>query len=181
MWIFAMIMAVGAVAASFARLRRVRGAVSFDLAELTRALGRNSEASRLAELRQEMSQEGECWETELIGVVLDARDSEQRDALVNEVLGDVGSELWWGGRIPAVAARLSALGPLCVVFFSLATYGVGFLDIVPVIAWAFAGVTGSLAVGREADRVAAETRKSIDTWVARVLDAASRTAALPLA
>jgi hypothetical protein len=173
MWILAMIMAVGAVCTSFARLRRVRGAVSFDLPALTRALGRTADAGRLVELRDEMQHEGDSWESELIGVALETHDPDQRAALVNEVLGDVGSVLLWGSRIPVVAARVSALGPLCVVFFALSTESVGFADIVPVLAWAGVGVLGSLAVGREADRVAVEVRKNIDVWVARVLDGAA--------
>jgi len=34
-------------------------------------------------------------------------------------------------------------------------------------------VVGALATGREANRVAAEIRKAVDRWVARVLEAAS--------
>jgi hypothetical protein len=175
MWILAMIMAVGAVAASFVRLKRVHGAVSFDLPALTRALGRTADAGLLAELRDQMRGEVDSWESELIDVALRTRDTGQREALVNEVLGDVGSLLFWGSRIPQVAARLSALGPLCVVFFGLAGEQARIADIVPVIAWGGVGLLGALSVGREADRVAVETRKDVDTWVARVLEAAART------
>src|SRR5690349_611773 len=132
MWILAMVMAIAAVGASFARLRHIRGAVSFDLPELSRALGRTADVERLSAMRAAMEAETGGWETELIGVALEARETDQRAALVNEILGDVGAALHWGGRIPVVAARLSALGPLCVVFFSLASYSVGFAEILPV-------------------------------------------------
>src|SRR5258706_1251456 len=173
MRILAMIMAVGAVGASLVRLQRVRGAVSFDLPALTRALGRSADAVRLAELREDMQQEGNTWECELVGVALETHHPDQRAALVNEVLGDVGSAILWGNRIPLVAARLSALGPLSLLFFALATQSASLADIVPVIAWGGAGVVGALTVGREADRVAAELREGVDAWVTRVLDAAA--------
>jgi hypothetical protein len=174
MWILAMIVAAVAVSSSFARLRRVHGALSFDLPALTRALGRTPDAERLGEMREEMKGEVESWETEILSLALGTRDPDERAALVSEVLGDVDAALRWGSRIPAVAARVSALGPLCVVFFYLATETVALVEIVPVIAWAGAGLVGALAVGREADRVAAEARKTIDIWVTRVLDAATR-------
>jgi hypothetical protein len=174
MWILAMIVAVVAVGASFLRLRRVHGALSFDLPELTRALGRTPNLQGLEELREEMQSEGESWEAELLSVALGTRDPDARAALFNELLGDVNAALYWGSRIPAVAARISALGPLCVLFFFLATQTVAWGELVPVIAWAGAGLLGALSVGREADRVAAEARKNIDTWVTRVLDAVAR-------
>jgi hypothetical protein len=173
MWFLAMMMAIGAVGASFVRLRRVRGALSFDLSELTRALGRSADVERVRAMREAMRGETETWESELVDVALDTQDSHQRAALINEVLGDVDAALHWGSRVPLVSARLSALGPLCLVFFSLATESAGMAEIVPVLAWAGAGVVGALAVGREAARVAIEGRKSVDVWVGRVLDAAA--------
>lgn len=167
-----MIMAVGAVATSLLRLRRVRRAMSFDVQALTLTLGRTADGGRLAELRDELRREGQSWESDLLAVALEAQDPDERARLVNEVLGDVGSALGWGSRIPVVAARISAVGALCVLFFALATRSVGLADIVPVIAWGASGVLAALAVGREADRVSTEARKSIDEWVTRVLDAA---------
>ena len=173
-WLLAMLFAVAAVGVSVERLRRVHRASSFDLPALTRALGLRCGAPRLGEMRELMlGESGASWESELVRVVLEARSPAERTALVNEQLGEVESELRWGSRIPAVAARLSAVGPLCVLFFVLATGGVELGDIIPVIAWGGAGVVGALAVGREADRVATDVRKGIDTWVGRVLDAAS--------
>jgi hypothetical protein len=125
-------------------------------------------------MREEMQSEGESWETELLSLALDTPDPDARAALVNEVLGDVDAALGWGRRIPTVAARVSAVGPLCVVFFYLATETVVLAEILPIIAWAGAGLVGALSVGREADRVAADARKNVDTWVTRVLDAATR-------
>src|SRR4051812_16654120 len=118
MWILAMVMAVGATYASLMRLRRARGAGSFDLPRLTSALGRTADLDRLAEMRGAMKNETESWECELLLLAIETRDPDQRAALVNEVLGDVGSDLGWGSRIPTVAARLSVVGPLAVLFFS---------------------------------------------------------------
>lgn len=167
-----MIVAVSAAGTSLLRLRRVRGAVSFDVQALTLTLGRTADAARLADLRDELRREGQSWESELVAVALEAHDPAERARLVNEVLGDVSSALGWGSRIPVVAARISAVGALCVLFFALATRSVGLADIVPVIAWGASGVLAALAVGREADRVSTEARKSVDEWVTRVLDAA---------
>jgi len=172
-WPVAMVFAVGSVAVSLLRLRRVHGAVTFDLASLARALGRTGDIDRLRRARDFMvEQEGETWESELVRAALDARSPAERTALVNEQLGDVESALAWGSRIPVAAARLSALGPMSILFFALAQGSMQMADIVPLVAWGGAGVIGALVVGREADHSAAETRKGIDAWVTRVLDAA---------
>lgn len=172
-WLLAMLFALGSVAVSFARLRRVHRAVTFDLGALASALGRTGDIERLRRARELMEeQEGETWESELVRAALDAPSPDARTALVNEQLGDVDSELTWGNRIPAAAARLSALGPMSVLFFCIAQGNLQIGDVVPLLAWGGAGVVGSLAVGREADRSAGEMRKGIDAWVARVLDAA---------
>jgi hypothetical protein len=174
MWFFAMLTAVAAVAVSFERLRRVRGAVSFDVAALAQALGRAADANRLSEMGRAMAEEGASWERDLVRTALDNDDPAVRLALVNELLGDVGSALGWGSRIPSGAARLAALGPLCLAFTAIATRSAAPTGILPVIAWGGAGLVGALAVGREADRVAAELRAAIDMWVARVLEAAAK-------
>jgi hypothetical protein len=173
-----MLMAVACVAASFERLRRVHQVVDFDLALLVRALGRNASSPAVRQMRDALLAEGESWEGELLTCALDAASSVERTALFNERLGDVESRLAWGNRIPVVAARLSGMSALCVLFFSVAGGGVALADIVPVVAWGGGGVVASLASGRQADRVAAEMRRSIDAWVSRVLDAASRSGEL---
>jgi hypothetical protein len=174
--ILAMLIAVACVAASFERLRRVHDVADFDLALLCRALGRNAGPSSLREMRDVLLVEGESWEGELLTCALDAGSSAERTALLNERLGDVESRLRWGNRIPVVAARLSGMSALCVLFFAVAGGGVALADIVPVVAWGGGGLVASLATGREADRVATDIRRSIDAWVARVLDAVSRSA-----
>src|SRR5262245_45232476 len=110
MWILAMAMAIVAVAASFTRLRKVRGALSFDLPMLTSALGRAGSTSRLAEMGEAMDEEGPTWERELLGVALATSDPQHRAALVSEALLDVGASLRWGAWIPVASARLAALG-----------------------------------------------------------------------
>jgi hypothetical protein len=168
-----MLFALGAMAVSLERLRRVHRVATFDLGSLARALGRSGDIERLRRARELMvEQEGETWESELVRAALDARSPAERTALVNEQLGDVESALVWGSRIPVAAARLSALGPMSVLFFGLAEGSMQMIDILPVIAWGGAGVLGALAVGREADQGAGEMRKGIDAWVVRVLDAA---------
>jgi hypothetical protein len=172
-WLVAMFFAVGSMAVSVERLRRVHRAVTFDLASLARALGRTGDIERLRQTRELMVEhEGETWESELVRAALDAQSPAERTALVNEQLGEVESALAWGNRIPVAAARLSALGPMSVLFFALAEGNMQMIDVLPVIAWGGAGVVGALAVGREADRSAGEMRKGIDAWVTRVLDAA---------
>jgi hypothetical protein len=172
-WLVAMLFALTAVAVSFERLRRVHGAVTFDLASLARALGRTGDIDRLRRTRELMvEQAGETWESELVRVALEAKSPAERTALVNEQLGDVESALAWGSRIPLAAARLSALGPMSVLFFALAKGSIGMADVVTLIAWGGAGVIGALFVGREADHSAGEMRKGIDAWVTRVLEAA---------
>jgi hypothetical protein len=172
-WLVAMLFAVAAVGSSVERLRRVHRVALFDLGALARALGRDADRARLREMRELMRLEGPSWEGELVDAVLGARSEAERTALVNEQLGDVASSLRWGSRIPIVAARLSALGSLCVLFFALASGGLGLADIVSVIAWGGAGMVGSLATGREADNAAAEMRRGIDSFVARVLSTAT--------
>jgi hypothetical protein len=168
-----MLVAVGCVAASLVRLRRVRAATAFDAAALSGALGRNADGARLAALRDVLLAEGSSWEGELVEAALSARNAAERAALVNERLGDVASDLGWGSRIPVDAARLSAMGALCILFVGLGMRGVvGLADIVSIIGWGGAGVLGALTAGREADRIAAEARRAVDTWVTRVLDAA---------
>jgi hypothetical protein len=173
-----MLVALGCVVACFERLRRVHRAAAFDFAALSGALGRSVDAERLAELRDLLVAEGASWEGELVAEALDAKSASARTALVNERLGDLASDLGWGQRIPVVAARLSALGALCILFFALAIAigrgnKIAVADIVSIIGWGGAGVVGALATGREADRVASEIRRGVDAWVARVLDAAS--------
>src|SRR6476660_8569096 len=114
-----MAIAVACVWASFERLRRVHHAATFDLGALTKALGREPNKAQLCAMRDLLLTEG-GWEGELLQDVLGARDAVERTALVNERLGDVAASLGWGARIPTVAARLSVMGPLCFVFFSLA-------------------------------------------------------------
>jgi hypothetical protein len=172
-WLLAMLFATGSMAVSFERLRRVHLAVTFDLATLARALGRTGDIERLRQTRELMvEQQGETWESELVRAALDARSPAERTALINEQLGDVESALAWGSRIPVAAARLSALGPMTVLFFALTQGGLQIDDVVPIDAWGGAGVMGALALGREADHSAGEMRKGIDAWVTRVLDAA---------
>jgi hypothetical protein len=172
-WLLAMFFALGSMVVSLERLRRVHRAVTFDLTSLARALGRSGDIERLRQTRDLMVElEGETWESELVRAALDARSLAERTALVNEQLGDVESELTWGSRIPVAAARLSALGPMTILFFALGEGGMQMVDIFPLVAWGGAGVIGALAVGREADRSAGEMRKGIDAWVTRVLDAA---------
>jgi hypothetical protein len=172
-WLIAMFFAIGSMAVSLERLRRVHRAVTFDLASLARALGRSGDIERLRYARELMvEQEGETWESELVRAALDARSPAERTALVNEQLGDVESALAWGSRIPVAAARMSALGPMSVLFFALAEGSTQMADVLPLVAWGGAGVVGALAVGREADQSAGEMRKGIDAWVTRVLDAA---------
>jgi hypothetical protein len=175
-WLIAMLFALVSMAVSLERLRRVHRVVTFDLAALARALGRSGDIERLRETRDVMiEQQGETWESELVRAVLDARCPEERTALVNEQLGDVESALAWGNRIPVAAARLSALGPMSVLFFALAEGNAQMIDVLPLLAWGGAGVIAALAVGREVDHSARELRKGIDAWVTRVLDAAHTT------
>ena len=172
-WLIAMFFALGSVAISFERLRRVHRAVTFDLGSLANALGRSGDVERLRRSCELMiEQAGETWESELVRAALDARSPKERTALVNEQLGDVESALTWGARIPIAAARLSALGPMSVLFFSIAGGTIQASDVVALIAWGGAGVIAALSVGRQADRSAGEMRKGIDVWVTRVLDAA---------
>jgi hypothetical protein len=176
--ILAMLVALNCVAVSLERLRRVHRAAAFDLAALSTALGRTADAQRLSEMRDLLLAEGTNWEGELVADALSAKNEAERTALVNEHLGDVASDLGWGARIPVAAARMSAMAALCILFVSLAlSIGGGaapaVTDIVSIIGWGGAGVLGALATGREADRVASEIRRGVDTWVARVLDAAN--------
>jgi hypothetical protein len=172
-WLLAMFFALGAVAVSLERLRRVHRAVTFDLGSLAGALGRMGDAQRLRRACELMvEQAGETWETEIVRAALDAQSPTARTALVNEQLGDVESALTWGNRIPLAAARLSAMGTMSVLFFTLAGGNMPLGDVMPLVAWGGAGVIGALAIGREADRWAGEMRRGIDAWVTRVLDAA---------
>ncbi len=168
-----MIVAVICVAASFERLRRVHRAAAFDFAALSAALGRSADAALLCEMRDLLVAEGASWEGELVTTALAARNVADRTALVNEHLGDVGSELGWGKRIPRVAAWISWLSPMCVFFFARARGPVSLTDIVPTAGWAALGVFGALLTGREADKVEKEVRHGIDGWVARVLSIAN--------
>jgi len=168
-----MLVAVACFAASLVRLRRVHGATAFDASALSGALGRNPDGARLVEMRDALLADGASWEGELVEAALSARNHAERTALVNERLGDVASGLGWGNRIPVAAARLSAMGALCILFVALGMQGgVGLADIVSIIGWGGAGVLGALTAGREADRIAADVRRAVDTWVTRVLDAA---------
>jgi hypothetical protein len=168
-----MLFALGSMALSFERLRRVHRVMTFDLDALARALGRRGDIERLRCTHDLMiEQEGETWESELVRAAIDARSPAERTALVNEQLADIESALAWGSRIPVAAARLSALGPMSVLFFALAEGSIQMADVVPIVAWGGAGVISALAVGRDADRRAGDMRKGIDVWVTRVLDAA---------
>ena len=172
MTVLAVLVAITCVVASVERLRRVRRAIAVDLGSIARALPRDSGAVDLSEMRDLLSAEGASWEGEVLHDVLSV-GLDQRAAVVNEHLRDVESQLDWGSRIPLVAARSSAMGALCLLFFGLATRtGVGFTDIVSIVGWGGAGVLGALAAGREADRVATEARRGVDVWVARILEAA---------
>jgi hypothetical protein len=173
-----MLIALNCVGVSLERLRRVHRAAAFDLAALSGALGRSPDVRRLLEMRDLLLAEGENWEGELVTEALEAKTAAQRTALVNERLGDLASDLAWGARIPIAAARMAAMAALCILFVSLAlSIGGGRVpeatDIVAIIGWGGMGVIGALATGREADRVASDIRQGVDSWVARVLDAAN--------
>jgi hypothetical protein len=167
-----MLFALVALGASGERLRRVRHAVFFDLAVLTKALGHGPRRAKLLRMRELVRREGASWEGEVLDAALDARSDAERVARVDELVGDAGAALDWGARIPVGAARLSALGSLAVLFFGLAHGEFGLVQILPPLAWGGTGVAGALAAGREADRIAAETRRMIDAWIERVLHAA---------
>src|SRR5439155_7944084 len=145
---------------------------TFDFAGLAAALGRGADVSRLSELRDLLVAEGASWEAELVEAVLSARSKADRTALVNEHLGDVASDLGWGKRIPRVSAWISWLTGLCIFFFARTRGPVLATDIVPVILWAMMGVVGALLAGKEASRLETDACRGIDSWVARVLDAA---------
>ena len=141
-----MIVALACVAASFERLRRVHRAAAFDFAELSAALGRNPDGARVSLMHDLLVEQGPGWEGELLREIIDAKSRAERTALVNERLGDVESDLGWGSRIPVVAARLAALGPLCVLFFGLALRDrLALSDIVAIVGWGASGVIGALA------------------------------------
>jgi hypothetical protein len=167
-----MLFAINAVGVSLERLRRVRLAVSFDLASLTKALGVRPRRSRLLGMRDLLEEQGPSWEQEVLDAALESQSEKERVARVDELLGDAGAALDWGARIPVGAARLSALGSLAVLFFGLADGEVTLGYILPQVAWGGVGVIGALAAGREADRVSAEIRRAIDGWIERVLAAA---------
>ena len=171
-WMGTMLFAAMAVGASIERLRRVRHATSFDLMALARGLGRHPRRARLVRMRELVEKEGESWEKEVLEAALEAKSDAERVARVDELLGDAGALLDWGAKIPLGAARLSALGSLAVLFFGLAEGDIRLVSILPSLAWGGVGVVGALAVGREADRAAVEIRKSVDTWIERVMAAA---------
>ncbi|HKQ70707.1 MAG TPA: hypothetical protein VJT73_15280 [Polyangiaceae bacterium] len=173
-WFIAMTFAVAAVSASLERVRRVRAATSFDLAALAQVIGRRGDRGDIEAMLGAMIDEAAGWESELVAVALDTSDANARRALVNEVLGDAERSLAWGARIPGVAARLAALGPSSVLFFGLAGGAFRVGEIVPLIAWAGAGVVASLAAGREAERIASQARRDADVWVELVLGAIDR-------
>jgi hypothetical protein len=180
----AMLVALNCVGVSLERLRRVHRVASFNLEEVSGALGRSANVVRLAELRDVLLAEGTSWEGELVAEVLDAKSEVERTALVNERLGDVASDLGWGARIPVTAARMSGMAAFGILFVTLALSisrgGVpDATDIVSIIAWGGVGVIGALSAGREADRVAAEIRRGVDLWVERVLDAVTEKARVP--
>jgi hypothetical protein len=167
-----MLFAALAVGASVERLRRVRHAISFDLAALARSLGRQPRRVRLVRMRELVQKEGPSWEKEVLDAALEAESEAERVARIDELLGDASALLDWGTKIPAGAARLSALGTLAVLFFGFAEGDMNLVNILPQLAWGGVGVVGALALGREADRAAVEIRKSIDTWIERVMAAA---------
>ena len=107
-------------------------------------------------------------------MAIETRDPDQRAALVNEVLGDVGLGPSMGRPDPD--GRGAAVGrgaPRGAVLLPRDADARALVDIVPVLAWGGAGVLGALAIGREADRVAPRPEAAVDAWVARVMDAAA--------
>jgi hypothetical protein len=167
-----MLVAIAGAAASFERLRRVHRAASFDFAALAIALGRSADASSLSEMRDLLVAEGAGWEAELVGVALATPSKADRAALVNEQLGDIGFDLAWGKGIPRASAWVSWLTGLFVIFFARARGPIVATDIVPVVGWAVMGVVVALVAGGEANKLEADVRRGIDSWVMRVLDAA---------
>jgi hypothetical protein len=167
-----MLVALGCVAACFERLRRVHRAATFDFAALSSALGRAADRERLAQMRDGLVAEGATWEGDLVEAALAAKNVAERNALVNEPLGDVGADLGWGKRIPRAGAWISWLTGLGLVFYARTQGPLALADIVSIAGWAVAGVIGALFAGREADRLETEVRRGIDMWVTRVLDAA---------
>jgi hypothetical protein len=185
-----MLFALLALGASFERLRRVHGATTLDLGPLSKVLGRNPTRRSLVRLRDAVRSESSDrrapnasgptgWELDVLDAAVEANSAAERTARVDEILGDVGAALHWGHQIPIGAARLSALGAMAVLFFDLALslgpdarHGTSLGYILPPLAWGGVGVVGALTARREADRAAAEARRSIDAWIERVLAAA---------
>src|SRR5689334_18301565 len=154
-----MLVVVACVAACFERLRRVHRAAAFDFGALSGALGRAADRARLAEMREGLFAEGASWEGELVDVALAAKNVADRNALVNEPLGDIGADLGWGKRIPRTGAWISWLTGLALVFYARTQGALEFADIVSIAGWAVAGVAGALFAGREADRLEKEVRR----------------------
>jgi hypothetical protein len=173
LWLFAMAVAIGAVAVSTLRLRRVRSALHGSPADRARAIGRGANAERVRRMAIEMREAGAIWEADLLDDIIVATSEAARVALANEHLGDLAARLEWGRHIPLAAARLSVTIPLCAVFFSLARGGLQWSSVLPAAACAGVGAAVSLWVGREADRTAAGLREGVDMLVERLLRAAA--------
>jgi len=172
LWLFAMAVAIGAIAASTVRLGRVRTAMRFRPADLMRMLGRTSGDERVRHVAAEVRAKGAAWEADLLDDVIGAA-GEARVALVNEHLGDLGARLDWGRAVPFAAAHLSLALPLLALVFAVARGAHVLPSVLPTALFAGVGALASLWVGRQADRTATDLREGVDKLVERLLASAT--------
>lgn len=169
--LLAMALVLATTYASLLRLRRVATALSTDVAVLAKALGRGADAETLGKTALVLREGGASWEAAVFEAVL-SETERARTAEVNELLGDLASELAWGEALPASSAKISVVGALCIVCGAAAGGHSSASSVLEVLVWGGVGMVVSLSAGGEAKRIAARLRRDVDLLVERALAAA---------
>lgn len=169
--LLAIALALATTYASLLRLRRVATALSTDPGELAKVLGRGADTRKLRGMARALRDEGASWEADLFDAALN-KTERARTAEMNELLGDLASELAWGEALAATAAKISILGALAIVCAAAAGAHASAYGALEVLIWGAVGLVASLSAGGEAKGIAARLRADVDVLVERVLSAA---------
>ena len=130
-----------------------------------RVLGRLMKERGLVCLERALGAESDVWEARLVRSVVRARSLDEALSEINIAVVDVDGRLISNSRTYAACARVAVFGCLIGVALLFTAEPSVSTSIVDVFAVGAAGVLSTLALGREARRLASRGRMEINEWI----------------